>query len=200
MNELKYVCPSCGQHVECDSSHAGENFPCPLCAALVRVPSEAAFTDAAASPASPTAAPLAAELGKIFYTGSEPVGDGSGHESSAAIEDSASQAVANAGYPAALHATQSQAGGNAESHSELRCVCPVCQSELRISIEAGATARNASSGLNAQHDSSDHTQHPSMEERERQIAAARETHPGLHPTFKPRLDKILGDDGQHEAA
>ena len=113
MNELKFVCPSCGQHVECDTIHAGENFPCPACAALVRVPGEAAFTEAPAPAASPTGAPLAEELGKIFYMGREPVGDGSGHESPDTIKDSVSQSVVNGGNSAALHATQ-QAGGQCD--------------------------------------------------------------------------------------
>ena len=42
MNDLKFSCPSCGQHVQCDESHAGENIPCPECAHIVRVPEYAA--------------------------------------------------------------------------------------------------------------------------------------------------------------
>lgn len=38
MSELKFTCPSCGQHVQCALSHAGENIPCPACAHLIRVP------------------------------------------------------------------------------------------------------------------------------------------------------------------
>src|SRR5215204_4647557 len=119
MNDLKFVCPSCGQHVECDSSHAGENFPCPACAALVRIPGDAAFIEAPAPPANPTGAPLAAELGKIFFMGNEPAGDGSGHKPSPAHSDAMSQSVGNESQEATLHAMQSGAGGNAESHSGL---------------------------------------------------------------------------------
>ena len=38
MSDLKFSCPSCGQHIQCDAAHAGENIPCPGCALLIRVP------------------------------------------------------------------------------------------------------------------------------------------------------------------
>lgn len=41
MSDLKFNCPSCGQHIKCDESHAGENLPCPGCAHLIRVPHDA---------------------------------------------------------------------------------------------------------------------------------------------------------------
>jgi ribosomal protein S27E len=43
MSDLKFTCPACGQHIQCDSSHASENLPCPACAHLVRVPADAAI-------------------------------------------------------------------------------------------------------------------------------------------------------------
>ena len=43
MSDLKFSCPACGQHIQCDSSHAGENLPCPACAHLIRVPADAAI-------------------------------------------------------------------------------------------------------------------------------------------------------------
>lgn len=43
MSDLKFTCPACSQHIQCDSSHAGENLPCPACAHLVRVPADAAI-------------------------------------------------------------------------------------------------------------------------------------------------------------
>src|SRR5216110_547467 len=38
MSEVKFECPSCGQHVQCETTHGGGNIPCPNCAALIRVP------------------------------------------------------------------------------------------------------------------------------------------------------------------
>lgn len=51
MSDLKFSCPSCGQHIQCDESYAGENLPCPGCAHLIRVPN-----DATAVPVTPAAA------------------------------------------------------------------------------------------------------------------------------------------------
>ena len=41
MSDLKFSCPSCAQHIQCDESYAGAKLPCPSCAALVRVPVDA---------------------------------------------------------------------------------------------------------------------------------------------------------------
>jgi hypothetical protein len=41
MSDLKFSCPSCGQHIQCDETHAGKNLPCPDCAHLIRVPNNA---------------------------------------------------------------------------------------------------------------------------------------------------------------
>jgi hypothetical protein len=188
MNEMKFTCPSCGQHVECDASHAGENFPCPACAMLVRVPSDAGFTEAPVATVGTTAPSVTAELGSIFYTSTKPSGDGLGHECSTASENPPPQPSSEAAISPAHHASEkTHATSDAERRSEARCVCPVCKSELQISLEMALPAADATLNL-------------SFEEREQQIAAARETHPGLHPTFKPRLDKILGDEETRKTA
>ena len=41
MRDLKFSCPTCGQHIQCEESYAGEKIPCPGCAALIRVPTDA---------------------------------------------------------------------------------------------------------------------------------------------------------------
>lgn len=43
MSDVKFTCPSCGQHIKCEESHIGENIPCPGCAHMVRVPPNATF-------------------------------------------------------------------------------------------------------------------------------------------------------------
>ena len=50
MSDLKFSCPSCAQHIQCDESYAGERIPCPNCATLVRVP-----VDAPLAPTKPVA-------------------------------------------------------------------------------------------------------------------------------------------------
>ena len=38
MSELKLACPSCGQHIACDSAYSGAEIDCPTCAAKMTVP------------------------------------------------------------------------------------------------------------------------------------------------------------------
>jgi hypothetical protein len=66
MSDLKFSCPSCAQHIQCDQSHAGEKLPCPSCAALVRVPTNAEIVIKSAIPATPPPpTPIAAGLPKV---------------------------------------------------------------------------------------------------------------------------------------
>jgi hypothetical protein len=185
---IKFTCPSCGQHVECDASHAGENFPCPACAAVVHVPADTAFAEASAPAAATNASPsLSKELGKVFYE-PELSSEITHRKPAESAEQSGSPAAAVNQSAAGLTAGNSHPNGNGELRSEVRCVCPVCKSDLRISLELAMPATSD-------------TQHLSLEEREQQIAAAREANPvSLHPGFKPRLDKILGDSENKEAA
>jgi len=181
MKELKFICPSCGQHIQCDWRHAGENVPCPGCATLIRVPLEGDLPDAT-SPTSaekPPSAPVPGDKEKVSYatkkTDDAPVPEKSPAPSPKAIAASPPPASPAPTVAPAAHA------------SELHCVCPVCQSELRISV-APEPARA-------------HAAHPAkpplpgveplpLDERERQIAAARER--AFHPASeKPRLDRIL---------
>jgi len=61
MSDLKFNCPSCGQHIQCDESHAGENLPCPGCAHLIRVPNNAEIVRET-PPAAPTVGAGIAEV------------------------------------------------------------------------------------------------------------------------------------------
>ena len=65
MNDLRFSCPYCGQHVQCDLSHAGENIPCPSCAQLIRVPQKGEVVPVK-DPA--TNNPFAADESKVSYT------------------------------------------------------------------------------------------------------------------------------------
>ena len=66
MSDLRFSCPSCGQHVQCDSTHAGENIPCPSCAQLIRVPEKAEVVPTKPPPAPEN--PFAVEEEKVSYT------------------------------------------------------------------------------------------------------------------------------------
>jgi hypothetical protein len=107
----------------------------------------------------------------------------------------------------AVHGAPTSAG------SELHCTCPVCQSELRISVAAESvseTPRNSSEIKNRFNEpqlkqnaqpAAKSTKDLTLEEREQQIAAARQLHPvAAYSPIKPRLDRILGDDANKELA
>lgn len=65
MSDLKFNCPSCGQHVQCDIDHAGENIPCPSCAQLIRVPTGGSVVK---TKPSETENPFATDESKASYT------------------------------------------------------------------------------------------------------------------------------------
>src|SRR5437868_4350101 len=71
MSDLKFSCPSCGQHIQCDESHSGENIPCPDCAHLIRVPPTAKVVLEPKVPIAETAPP-ATDESKVSYTPAEP--------------------------------------------------------------------------------------------------------------------------------
>jgi hypothetical protein len=50
MSDLKFTCPSCGQHIQCDQDYANERIPCPSCGTVVRVPVDAAIVTQAPIP------------------------------------------------------------------------------------------------------------------------------------------------------
>ncbi len=38
MNEFKFACPQCSQHLQCDERLAGRQIECPNCHHLIRIP------------------------------------------------------------------------------------------------------------------------------------------------------------------
>jgi hypothetical protein len=94
MSELKFSCPSCGQHIQCDATHAGENIPCPACALLIRVPENAPVVVKAppAAAEKPSAPP---EESKVSYTPTE-----HGKESHKETVPTLEENFAEAGNPA----------------------------------------------------------------------------------------------------
>jgi len=63
MSDLKFSCPSCAQHIQCDESYAGDKIPCPNCAAVVRVPTDAPIAIKPPPPTEPAA--MAASAGVL---------------------------------------------------------------------------------------------------------------------------------------
>jgi hypothetical protein len=56
MSDLKFSCPSCAQHIQCDATYAGEKIPCPSCATVVRVPTDAPIVVKPPPPVEPAVA------------------------------------------------------------------------------------------------------------------------------------------------
>lgn len=38
MSDIKFLCPSCGQRIQCDAGHVGLQIPCPGCSAQLKIP------------------------------------------------------------------------------------------------------------------------------------------------------------------
>jgi len=174
MSLLKFECPECGQNMECERACSGDLIHCPRCCAEIRIPFR--------NPGELEGAILRAEL---------------------ITPAASSTAVQRDGTP-----------GQAKQCHEVsaKIECPECQTELKVAIPAEGmptitVLRKASKAMPApapkpaQNPAANPTaeHHPdfarmSMEERERQIAAAREAHPvEVNRGMKPRLDFILSD-------
>ncbi|SRR6266581_448525 len=176
MSALKFECPGCGQHLECDRACGGDIIHCPRCCAELRIP----FGGSSEFPGAVARAEL------ILH--------------------------APAAVPAAPATPPAAATPAVSTAAERQTViCPVCESELRVPASAAAksddthplaelirkgqpkeqTSRPAEQSKESHPDLA----HMSLEERERQIAAAREAHPiQLNSPIKPRLDYVLSGE------
>src|SRR5438105_12681511 len=139
MSVLKFECPACGQHLECDRVCSGDIIHCPRCCAQIRIP----------------------------------------FESTAHIEGSVARAdlIAPAGG-------QTAQANQQPSNAPKELICPVCHAELRVPSQKLSQRAPPMAELVQQAPDKppaspatppDHP-HLSIEERERQIAAAREAH------------------------
>lgn len=174
MSVLKFECPGCGQHLECDRACSGDIIHCPRCCAELRIP---------------------------FSTAEIP---GSIARAEMILHAPPPASPASSSVPVPSASTSPQA---------VEVTCPVCESQLRV--RPGAAPKPNSAAPIAELIRKGVTQpkppppeakpaephpdlnHMSIEERERQIAAAREAHPvHLNPPIKPRLDYILSDEAR----
>ena len=188
MTELKFDCPSCGQHIQCSPECANQNVPCPACASLIRVPADAEVTEAPgdAPDTNPFQSP---EEPKVSYADAE----GQSQPQKAPPTTRPAPRIDNKSVSGVRE--ELEAARPAAQSSELHCVCPVCRSELRISVAAKSQAV-PHSGDKLSHSAAfqSATEHLSAAEREKKIAAAREANPVKSSPVKPRLDKILSKE------
>ena len=164
MSVVKFECPGCGQHMECERACSGDIIHCPRCCAQIRIP---------------------------FHNVAE-------------MEGSISRAelVAPAASPTAHH-DGPPAQTNQPHETSAKINCPACHAELKVAIPAKgaptitllrkppAPAPPSPTPVEAESEHPDFA-HMSLEERERQIAAAREAHPvQAYSSMKPRLEYVL---------
>src|SRR5262245_7853657 len=139
MNELKFTCPECGQHIQCNDDCAGENVPCPTCAKMIRVPGRPKAGETA-----PTVSTV--EVARDSNPFQNPASD---KVSYSALETDAEKAEPSPEEvsPAEILSKVAPPPGREESSpvapeseasppEEIHCLCPVCQSELRIAQSA----------------------------------------------------------------
>ena len=179
MTDLKFECPACGQHMECDRACSGDVIHCPKCCAELRIPFRP-----------PKPLPGSIERAELLHVATSPPNT---HATSA--------------NGAAQEPTAAAASPDAVQHADV--TCPVCQSQLRVRPAAirksggsppiAELLHKAATGTGSAADLSTHdrvgtqaSSETSFEEREKQIAAAREAHPiQLYSAQKPRLEYVL---------
>lgn len=122
MSDLKFNCPSCGQHVQCDIDHAGENIPCPSCAQLIRVPTWGSVVNTK-PPA--TENPFADES-KVSYTTTKEVEQPKSNEAPTLEENIAGKTTAG---PPVTHREEELAAARAEHKAQ-----PTSQVKPRLSF------------------------------------------------------------------
>lgn len=179
MSELRFTCPACGQHMQCEKAYVGDKTACPNCQAELRIP----FSHTPIEPK--TQLPRA----ELVSAPAEP---------SLASNDHPSFGLTEAAVPISAAPKSTGPVPHVESQT---CICPVCQSELRI-IERTAPsdepriAQLVRTGAQTTRENEAPNSKPNEPSknavREDEIAAAREAHPvSLYPSIKPRLAYIL---------
>jgi hypothetical protein len=112
MSDIKFACPSCGQKIKCDSSHAGLRIPCPGCGGELEIPKEESVARQS-EPAPTTSLPT------------------SGAAQSTPTRAPAREVQRKATSPKAAP-KRSESAVSSEAARDVRCLCPVCRSELRV--------------------------------------------------------------------
>jgi hypothetical protein len=172
MDDLKFSCPACGQHISCGKAYGGHVIHCPNCCAELRVP----FSDSHHE--------LSEVKADLVTTGSGP---------HAAPETGAGKTVAVPDGKE-LHCRcpvcQSHLRIPAAAAAQPDDVFPSAE----LVLQPGETAREAPKPA-----AEAAAPAPPLSEREQHIAAERAARPlSLYPQMKPRLDLLLGGKSKNE--
>src|SRR3954470_186184 len=167
MSSVKFECPVCSQNMECERARSGDVIHCPGCGAQIRIP---------------------------FHNPAE-------------LEGALSRAELVAlAAPAAVSPSTAPAGAHGEQEKQATVDCPACHAELRVVIPANSERASTTllhqppppqqepSSISSGTEGAEHLDfaHMSIEERERQIARAREARPiQVNTNAKPRMDYVL---------
>src|SRR5438874_36921 len=121
MSDLKFECPGCGQHMECDRACGGDVIHCPKCCAELRIPFPA-----------PKTLPGSIQRAELLHPAAAPPDAPASSVKPGPSQQPAPEAVAAA--PARVQFTEA--------------TCPVCQSHLRI--KAGVDSKSAGPPITAE--------------------------------------------------
>jgi hypothetical protein len=110
MSDIKFACSSCGQKIKCDSGHAGMRIACPSCGVDLDIPA---------------AADAAGTSSRI-------------HRSAGAAPAPRPEGVPLSNpSPSSPPAARPSSSPVPEAVKDVRCLCPVCRSELKVQTPAG---------------------------------------------------------------
>jgi len=171
MSELRFECPACGQHVECEKQYGGHVIHCPKCCAELRIP----FAN--------TALPSELSVQKAQLV--DPAAVKPPTELAAESSREFVCPVCKSELRAPVHTAHAQNG------------LPTAELLRHAPAESSATEPSSSEDKSPKEDKPAKTEthtHKSHAEHEQEIAAARAARPiQLYPTTKPRLDVILSN-------
>jgi Zn finger protein HypA/HybF involved in hydrogenase expression len=168
ISTVKFECPACNQHMECERACSGDVIHCPGCGAQIRVP----FHNPAELDGAVSRAELVAPAPPAAAT----------HEPPPATTHHASEKrEATVNCPAC--------------HAELKVVIPAnSESASTTLLHTPGTPAPEPASASPTAAQSEHPDfaHMSLAEREKQIARAREAHPiQVNNNAKPRLEYVL---------
>jgi hypothetical protein len=140
--EIKFACPSCGQHIQCDVAYIGRKISCPMCRAEIGVPRTSPGqtgdslpkADLIAAPGGLTSAPAQAVERKPVISNPAgkaealPLEKNTDSRGSKPRVPGATRAAESASEPRRPADVSAAAGPGPEVH----LLCPVCHSELSV--------------------------------------------------------------------
>lgn len=181
MSELKFICPACGQHMQCEKAYMGDKTTCPSCNAELIVP----FSH------KPVEYKTQLPTAELIFDPAKPL------QPNCTIEQTPSKEFSTPLSPSNKPAAHPLV-------SAPTCICPVCHSELRLPQLTVVPENCMPPTAELAHNPTSETQESSalnsalppisspVPEREQHIAAARESHPiSPYPAMKPRLAYVL---------